>query len=302
MSANQAVADAAAQTGPTTGQYIAHHLQHLQMNFALEPAKQTKIVDFSVFNVDSLVVSLVVGLLGCLVLWMAARKVTSGVPGRFQAAVEFLLEFVDKQTRAMIPNAQSRKVIGPLALTLFVWIFLLNGMDMLPVDGPPELWAWFYKVTGRDPHHAYLRAVPTADLSTTFAMSIGVFLVSIYYNIKIKGLGGWGHELISAPFGPHLAIAPVNLVMQVIEYGSKVISHGMRLFGNMFAGELVFMLIAMLGGAWNWNRPVLSGGLALAHIAAGSIWAIFHILVITLQAFIFMMLTLIYLGQAHNKH
>ena len=132
-------------------------------------------------------------------------------------------------------------------------------------------------------------------------MALGVLLISVYYNIKIKGLGGWGHELISTPFGDHIAIAPINLAMQGIEFASKTISHGMRLFGNMFAGELVFMLIAMLGGAWSGFAPLYLG-LGVAHIAAGSVWAIFHILVITLQAFIFMMLTLIYISQAHNKH
>ena len=146
-----------------------------------------------------------------------------------------------------------------------------------------------------------MRIVPTADLSAAFGMALGVLLVCVYYNIKMKGLGGWGHELISAPFGAHLAIAPINLGMQIIEFSSKTISHGMRLFGNMFAGELVFMLIAMLGGAWK-GFAGLYIGLGVAHIAAGSIWAIFHILVITLQAFIFMMLTLIYISQAHTKH
>ena len=285
----------------TAGEYIKHHLQHLQYNFALEPVKQTKLVDFGIFNADSVFFSIVLGALACFVMWIVARRMTSGVPGRFQAAIEILVEFVDKQARGLIHNEQSLKVASPVALTVFLWIFLLNAMDMLPVDLLPWGWAHAYEAMGHDPHHAYLRVVPTADLSAALGMSLSVFLLSIYYSIKIKGLGGWGHELISAPFGDNIAIAPINVIMQIIEYGSKTISHGMRLFGNMFAGELVFMLIALLGGAWK-GFSGLYIGLGVAHLAAGSIWAIFHILVITLQAFIFMMLTLIYLSQAHNKH
>ena len=285
----------------TAGEYIKHHLQHLQYNFALEPVQQTKIVDFGIFNADSVFFSIILGALACFVMWIVARRMTSGVPGRFQAAIEILVEFVDKQARGLIHNEQSLKVASPVALTVFLWIFLLNAMDMLPVDLLPWGWAQAYEAAGHDPHHAYLRVVPTADLSAALGMSLSVFLMSIYYSIKIKGLGGWGHELISAPFGDNIAIAPINVIMQIIEYGSKTISHGMRLFGNMFAGELVFMLIALLGGAWK-GFSGLYIGLGVAHLAAGSIWAIFHILVITLQAFIFMMLTLIYLSQAHNKH
>lgn len=285
----------------TAGEYIRHHLQHLQYNFALEPVRQTKLVDFGIFNADSVVFSVVLGALACFFMWLAARKMTSGVPGRFQALIEILVEFVDKQARGLIHNEQSLRVVTPIALTVFLWIFLLNAMDMLPVDLLPFGWAKAYEMAGHDSHHAYLRVVPTADLSAALGMSLSVFLLSIYYNIKIKGLGGWGHELISAPFGDNIAIAPINVIMQIIEYGSKTISHGMRLFGNMFAGELVFMLIALLGGAWK-GFSGLYVGLGVAHLAAGSIWAIFHILVITLQAFIFMMLTLIYISQAHNKH
>jgi F-type H+-transporting ATPase subunit a len=301
MSAEQAVANGAAHA-PTAGEYIQHHLQHLQLNFALEPVKQTKLVDFSLFNADSIFYSVVLGALVCLILLFAARKATAGVPGRFQAMVEILVEFVDTQARGLIHNKSSLKVISPMALTVFLWIFFMNAMDMLPVDWLPWLWGKAYEAgTGHDASHAYMRVVPTADLSAALGMSIVVLLMAIYYNIKIKGFGGWGHELISAPFGSKIYMAPINLLMQLIEYGSKTISHGMRLFGNMFAGELVFMLIALLGGAWS-GLNVLSGGLGIAHIIAGSIWAIFHILVITLQAFIFMMLFLIYIGQAHSAH
>ena len=297
MSTEQAVAQAAAHA-PTAGEYIKHHLQHMQLNFALEPVKQTKMVDFSLFNADSLFFSVTLGALACLIMWAAARRATAGVPGRFQAMVEFLVEFVDGQARGLIHNEKSLKAASPIALTVFMWIFFMNAMDMLPVDLLPWMWEG---AVGRHSPYAYMRIVPTADLSAAFGMALGVLIVCVYYNIKMKGLGGWGHELISAPFGAHLAIAPINLGMQIIEFSSKTISHGMRLFGNMFAGELVFMLIAMLGGAWK-GFAGLYIGLGVAHIAAGSIWAIFHILVITLQAFIFMMLTLIYISQAHTKH
>ncbi len=285
---------------PTASEYIVHHLQHWQVDWSLKPVVQKAIVDFGVINLDSVLYALIIGALGCFVLWLAARKATAGVPGRFQAAVEMLVEMVDNQAKANIHNAKSRKFIAPLALTVFVWIFLLNAMDMLPVDLLPSLWAKAYGAMGHDPHHAYMRVVPTADLSTTLGLSTSVLLLCLIYSVKIKGLGGWGHELISAPFGAHPLLWPINLLMQIIEYLAKTISHGMRLFGNMYAGELVFMLIALMGGAM---AASLSGVLLpIGHIIAGTIWAIFHILVITLQAFIFMMLTLIYLGQAHEAH
>jgi F-type H+-transporting ATPase subunit a len=285
---------------PTASEYIVHHLQHWQVNWGLEPVTQKAIVDFNVINLDSVLYALVIGMIGCFVLWLAARKATAGVPGRFQAAVEILVEMVDNQARANIHNATSRKFIAPLALTVFVWIFLLNAMDMLPVDLLPALWAKFHEASGGDPAHAYMRVVPTADLSTTLGLSTSVLLLCLFYSVKIKGLGGWGHELITAPFGAHPVLWPINFLMQVIEYLAKTVSHGMRLFGNMYAGELVFMLIALMGGAM---AASFSGVLLpIGHIIAGTVWAIFHILVITLQAFIFMMLTLIYLGQAHEGH
>ncbi len=290
---------AAEAHAPTASEYIVHHLQHLQN------IKQKSIIDFSVFNLDSIAVSVTLGALCLFVLWLAARKATSGVPGRFQAAVEMLVEMVDNQAKANIHNAESRKFIAPLALTVFVWIFAMNAMDMLPVDLLPVLWQ-----TAQGDSHAYLRVVPTADLSTTLGLSTGVLVLCLIYSVKIKGMGGWAHELVTAPFGtsknPVFAVilGVVNLAMQIIEYVAKTVSHGMRLFGNMFAGELVFMLIALMGGVWAWQFNPLTGGfwLGVGHVIAGSVWAIFHILIITLQAFIFMMLTLIYVGQAHDAH
>ncbi len=286
-----------AEHGPKAGEYIVHHLQHLQKNFDFQSVKQTSIVDFSVFNLDSVFYSVLLGVIGCFLLWRAARAATSGVPGRFQAAVEILAEMVENQAKGVIHNAQSRKLVSPLALTVFVWIFLMNFMDMLPVDLLPQIWHSAGPALG---FKDYMRVVPTADLSTTLGLSTSVLLVCVFYNIKIKGLGGWAHELVAAPFGDKVVLYPINFLMQMIEFVAKTVSHGMRLFGNMFAGELVFMLIALMGGAFTLSATGI--GLAIGHLIAGTVWTLFHILVITLQAFIFMMLTLIYVGQAHDAH
>ena len=271
---------------PTAGEYIRHHLTHLQNK------SQTSIVDFSVFNLDSIFYAVVLGLVGSFLLWRAAKSATSGVPGRFQAAVEILVEMVDSQAKGIVHNAHSRKMVAPLALTVFIWIFLMNAMDLLPVDLLPLL--------GEKMGVHYMRVVPTADLSVTMGLSLSVLIVCLVYNVKIKGVGGWVHELFSAPFGDKVFLYPFNFLMQIIEFVAKTVSHGMRLFGNMYAGELIFMLIALMGGAWSLSATGI--GLAIGHIIAGSAWAIFHILIITLQAFVFMMLTLVYVGQAHDAH
>ncbi|HEY0818389.1 MAG TPA: F0F1 ATP synthase subunit A [Rhizobacter sp.] len=277
----------AGEHAPSAGEYISHHLHHLQNHH------QTGPVDFSVINLDSIFFSTVLGIIGCWLLWLAARKATSGRPGRFQAAVEILVEMVDSQAKGIVHNAQSRKLVAPLALTVFVWIFLMNFMDMLPVDILP----WINDKTIGLP---YLRVVPTADLSITMGLSVGVLILCLFYNVKIKGLGGWVHELFAAPFGDKWFLYPFNFAMQIIEFVAKTVSHGMRLFGNMYAGELIFMLIALMGGAFALNATGIA--LFLGHIVAGTVWTIFHILIITLQAFVFMMLTLVYIGQAHDAH
>ncbi len=276
---------------PTAGEYIVHHLQHLQTS------KQTEVVDFSIVNMDSVFWVVSLGVIGCWLLWLGARRATSGVPGRYQAAVEILVEMVDSQAKGIVHSAESRKFVAPLALTVFVWIFLMNAMDLLPVDLIPTIWHSVGPALG---FKDYMRVVPTADLSVTMGLSLAVLLLCVYYNIKIKGAGGWMHELISAPFGDKWFLAPVNLAMQLIEFVAKTVSHGMRLFGNMYAGELIFFLIALMGGAFAFTGTGIA--LALGHIIAGTVWAIFHILIITLQAFVFMMLTLVYVGQAHDKH
>ena len=283
------------QAAPTSGEYIHHHLTHLSN------VDTAATVDFHVVHWDSVFFSSVLGLVFLVLGLLAARRVTSGVPGRFQAAFEFLIEMVDSQARAIVHNATSRKMVAPLALTVFVWIFLLNAMDLLPVDLLP----WIFQHASGD-HEAHLRVVPTADISVTMGMSVAVLIICLYYNVKIKGLGGWSHELVVAPFGTSknpiaaVLLGVVNFAMQMIEFVAKTVSHGMRLFGNMYAGELIFLLIALLGGAFTFTAGGF--GLALLHIISGSVWAIFHILIITLQAFVFMMLTLVYIGQAHDAH
>jgi F-type H+-transporting ATPase subunit a len=271
----------AAAHAPSASEYIVHHLGHLSTHH------QEKIVDFSIWNMDTIFWSVTVGVIGCLLMWMAARRATSGVPGRLQAAVEILVEMVEDQSKSIVHG--NRTFIAPLALTVFVWVALMNSLDFLPVD----LFAQLFHFSGLEnvfPHH---RAVPTADLNGTLGMSLGVLALVLYYNVKIKGLGGWIHELFAAPFGIYMA--PFNLLLNIIEYIARTVSLGMRLWGNMYAGELVFLLIALLG-----STATVFG--FFGHVVAGSIWAIFHILIVFLQAFIFMMLTLIYIGQAHEGH
>jgi F-type H+-transporting ATPase subunit a len=282
---------AASGQAPTSGEYIVHHLTHLQNK------TQTNIVDFSVINIDSVFWSITLGIIACAFMYYGARRATSGAPGRWQALVEMIYEMVDSQAKGIVHNAQSRVFVVPLAMVIFVWIFLMNFMDMLPVDLIPTIWHSAGPALGMKD---YMRVLPTADLSVTMGMALAVLIICLYYNVKIKGLGGWIHELFSAPFGSSPFLWIPNFLMQMIEFIAKTVSHGMRLFGNMYAGELIFMLIALLGGSWALSASGI--GLALLHIVAGTAWTIFHILVITLQAFVFMMLTLVYLGQAHDAH
>ncbi|HEY0252402.1 MAG TPA: F0F1 ATP synthase subunit A [Kofleriaceae bacterium] len=283
----------ATEHAPTASEYIVHHLTHLTS------APQKAIFDLSVVNIDTLIWSIGIGVIGCFAMFLAARRATSGVPGRFQALVEMVVEMVEDQSKSIVHG--NRTFIAPLALTVFVWVLLMNSLDFLPVD----LFEHVFSALGI--HIEYFRPVATADLNGTFGISLGILILILFYSIKIKGIGGWGHELLTAPFGTSknpvffVLLAIVNLGMQLIEFVAKTVSLAMRLFGNMYAGELLFMLIALMGAAWTgWNFTSIS--LGLAHIVAGSAWAIFHILIVLLQAFIFMMLTLVYLGQAHESH
>ncbi|MDO4636413.1 MAG: F0F1 ATP synthase subunit A [Lautropia sp.] len=281
-----------ASHGPANAaEYIVHHLG--SANSSGHPQKA--IVDFSIINYDTIFWSSLMGILACGLMWLVARRVNSGVPGRFVGAVEFLVEFVNDQARSIIHG--NIRYIAPLALTVFVWVVFMNTLDLVPVDIVPAI------VSGLGISH-YQRILPTADLNNTLAMAIVVLFASLYYGIKIKKAHFFS-ELLSAPFGAGsnsgigLIFKPLlwicNFAMQIIEYLSKTVSLGMRLFGNMFAGEMVFMLLALLGALATWWGAGL-------HFVLGLVWAIFHILIIVLQGFIFMMLTLIYLGQAHDAH
>lgn len=277
---------AAANQTPTLAEYVTHHLH----NLASSP--QEKMVDFSIIHIDTIFWSVLCGMVGCLFMYMIARKATAGVPGRLQSVVEMLVEMADTQAKAQIHG--DRRFIAPLALTIFVWIALMNCLDFLPVDLFSQVFHW----VGLDVLIPYHRVVPTADLNGTLGISMGVVILMFWFGIKAKGLGGFLHELFFAPFGPFLA--PFNFALNIIEYLAKMISLGMRLWGNMYSGELLFLMIAMLG---SYVTLSLGGALLfLGHALAGIIWAIFHILIVFLQAFIFMMLTLVYLGQAHEGH
>ncbi len=273
---------AAAAHAPTASEYIVHHLTHLNSS----GGAQKNIIDFAIVNWDTVFYSVLTAMLSGWLMYRAARLITAGVPNRFVGAIESVVEFVHEQARAIVKGDLS--YVAPLALVSFVWIFLMNAIDLIPVD----LFPWIAdKVFGIH----YLRAVPTADLNGTLSLAMVVLGSSIYYGIKTKGAGGFTHELFTAPFGSHFLLWPINLLMQIIEYLAKTVSLGMRLFGNMYAGELVFMLIALLGATVTWWGAGL-------HFLTGLAWAIFHILIITLQAFIFMMLALVYVGQAFEHH
>ncbi len=256
----------------STSQYIQHHLENLTFPLVSGAGEGS----FWVLNLDTLFFSGVLGALFCLLFYVVARRATAGVPGKLQNFVEIMIEFVDAQVKDTFHGRSA--LIAPLALTIFTWVFLMNLMDLLPVDLLPRL-AHFM-------HIPYLRVVPTTDPNLTFAMSLTVFFLILFYSIKIKGVGGFTKELTCTPFG--IAFLPINLILKVVEEVAKPISLALRLFGNMYAGELIFILIALL--PWWVQWPL------------GGVWAIFHILIITLQAFIFMMLTIVYLSLAHESH
>jgi len=284
-----------AATGGST-EYINHHLHFWQV----------KVGDstFMTLNVDTLIFTFVLSTLFFVSFWLAARKVTSGVPGKFQAFVETIVGFVDGLVRETFHGRS--KLIAPLSITIFCLVFLMNFMDMVPVDLLPWAWMSGHAAAGMDPEHAYLRVVPTADLNTTFGLSLAVFLLIQVFGIAHKGVGGFTKEIFTAPFHAHgtvakIALAPANFLLRVIEEGVRPLSLSLRLFGNMYAGELIFILIALM---------TLNS--SLAHLSTwvmgplqwfvGAIWTAFHILIIVLQAFIFMMLTIVYLSMAAESH
>lgn len=253
--------------GQTTSEYIQHHLTNLHAGEG-----------FWSFHLDTLLVSLVMGLIVFGTMWLVARKATAGVPGRMQNFVEMVIDMVHSQVKDTFHG--DSKLIAPLALTIFVWIFALNALDVVPVDLLPLVASWFGV--------SHLKVVATTDLNATFAMSISVFLLIYFYSFKIKGFKGFSKEILFSPFGKNPALIPVNILFRVVEDIAKPISLALRLFGNMYAGEMVFILIALLPWYLQWTL--------------GAPWAIFHLLIITLQAFVFMMLTVVYLSMAHESH
>ena len=262
-------------------EYIQHHLGNMTHN----GERPADLVDFSVFFVDTFLVSLLLAVLFGFVSWKVGKNLDPDKPTGMQNVLETIVEFVNQQVKDIFPTAD--KWIGPLAITIFIWVILLNAMDLLPVDLIPSLVGGVASIFGYDPHHVYFKAVPTTNLDTTFALAILVFALIIFYNIKNKGLVGYIKMFLFHPFGKWLM--PINIVMTAVEEVAKPVSMGLRLFGNMFAGELLFLLIALLAFSY-WAMP--------GQVVLGTLWAIFHILVITLQAFIFMLLTIVYLGLA----
>ncbi|MEE8305891.1 MAG: F0F1 ATP synthase subunit A [Gammaproteobacteria bacterium] len=280
---------AAEQHGPAnTTDYIVHHLTNLQGGEG-----------FWTVHLDSVFYAVLLGLLFCVSFYMAARKATAGIPGPWQNFVELIVEFVDVQVRDSFKGES--KVIAPLALTIFCWIFLMNFMDLVPVDLLPFL--------GQQAGVNYMKVVPTTDLNITFGMSITVFVLMLFYTIKIKGIKGFAEEMFLHPFGKWMM--PFNFLLKVVEEVAKPISLALRLFGNLYAGELIFILLALftLGLGAETAAETLAnfgnvGAIAqfFTQLILGLGWAIFHILIITLQAFIFMMLTIVYLSMAHEAH
>jgi F-type H+-transporting ATPase subunit a len=277
------------EASPTVNEYITHHLTNLTVRVGEG--------GFWTLDLDSIAISVVLGLLFVGGFYLIARKATAGIPGKAQNFVELLVETVDKNVKDSFHGHS--KLIAPLALTIFAWVLLFNMMDLLPVDLLPTLGEKFFGL----PH---LRAVPSTDLNVTFALSLTVFALIIYYSIAMKGLGGFLGELVLQPFSAKslpmkILLAPLNFILEFVTFIARPVSLSLRLFGNLYAGEMIFLLLAVLGGsavlssAFGWAAILVQFGLGLG-------WAIFHILIITLQAFIFMVLTIVYLAMAHEHH
>jgi F-type H+-transporting ATPase subunit a len=266
----------------TATQYIHHHITYMTVGEG-----------FWTLHLDTIGFALALGLLFFISFYMAARKATAGVPGPWQNFVEMVVTFVDEQIKAIFGADKHSTLIAPLALTIFVWVWLMNFMDMVPVDLLPLAAQTIGGWLGYDPHHVYLKIVPTNDLNHTFAMSLSVLLLMLWFSFTVKGPFGYAKELVTHPFHSgnilmDLLLAPVNLLLNIVETIAKPVSLALRLFGNLYAGELLFILIALLPGYFI--------------LPLGFIWTGFHLLVITIQAFIFMMLTIVYMRMAHEVH
>ncbi len=280
----------------TSAEYIKHHLQNLTFGHlpngtwgVAHSAEQAKEMGFWALNLDTFFMSLILGAGFLLLFRSVAKSITSGTPSGVQNFVEWALEFIDSSVRGSFSG--KNKLVGPLALTIFFWVFTMNLMDLLPIDYVPLLMTTlgvpFFKI------------VPSTDPNATFGMAIGVFILVLYYSVKMKGLGGFVGELTLQPFGKWGM--PVNLLLEGVNLIAKPISLALRLFGNMYAGEMIFILIALMGGAWA-GMTVGSATLYGSQIFLSLGWAIFHILIVTLQAFIFMTLTVVYMDMAHQEH
>lgn len=264
----------AAETTPT--QYVQHHLTHWSVGEG-----------FWTLHIDTLLFSWITGLLFLVPMLIAARRLTTGTPGGFQNLVETMAEWVDNSVKESFHGP--RDFVAPLGLTIFIWVLFWNTLDLIPVDLFPRIAALIGEhMFGMDPHHVYLRIVPSADPNATFGLSLTVLALIFYYSIKGKGFGGFGKELLTHPFGSNPLLVPANLILNIVELIAKPVSLALRLFGNLYAAELIFILIAMLPFWIQWMP--------------GSVWALFHILVIPLQAFIFMTLTIVYISLAYESH
>jgi F-type H+-transporting ATPase subunit a len=269
----------AAEQELTPNSYIGHHLTF--------NTKQIGDGSFWTLHWDTLLTSVVLGALTLGFLIWVVRGATAGVPGKRQAFVEVVIDFIDEQVKGIFTHGDRSRFVAPAALTVFVWVFMMNAMDFLPVD----IVSWIAEHV----FHAHnYRPVPTADVNTTFALALGVWLLMIFFSIKAKGLGGWIHELFCAPFGANPLLWPANFLFNLVEYISKPLSHSLRLFGNMYAGELIFMLLGLLAS--------VGVGWAIVSIPLGVAWLLFHILIVGLQAYIFMMLTVVCIAMAHEHH
>ncbi|HSH73406.1 MAG TPA: F0F1 ATP synthase subunit A [Methylophilaceae bacterium] len=258
----------------TPSGYIAHHLSFNASN-----------TQFGTLHIDTLVMSVLLGLVSMGLIWWVVRGATSGVPSKRQAFVELVFGFVDDQVKNIF-HGNRHSFVAPAALTVFVWVLVMNSMDFLPID---VVAAGLAKLGIHE-----WRSVPTSDINTTFALALTVWVLMIYFSIKVKGLGGWIHELFCSPFGTNPLVWPANFLFNLIEYVSKPLSHSLRLFGNMYAGEVIFLLLGL------WAATGVVGTIFGALL--GVAWSIFHILIVALQAFIFMMLTVVYLSMAHESH
>jgi F-type H+-transporting ATPase subunit a len=278
---------AADTAGPTANEYISHHLVNLHVGQG-----------FWTFHLDTLIMSGLVGVVVFGLMAYAGRRATAGVPGKLQAFVEIVLGMVDQQVRDTFHGKSA--IVTPLAITVFVWVFCMNALDLIPVDFIPWI---MHNVFGV----AHWKAVPTTDPNATFAMSLTVFALILVFNVRFKGGGGFIREIFTAPFQTdnialQILLAPVNFVLRFVEELAKPVSLALRLFGNMFAGEVLFILMVLLAGAWTWTSVGTSAVSMLGHVILSLGWGIFHILIITLQAFIFMMLTIVYMSLASESH